>query len=104
MGSSLSFLLSLLQTFFAAPAMLLAQPMQALDDKLSNAWSVISHLNGVMNNDELRKVYKNCLEKLTEYSTEVSQNAALCDAYKKLAERDDFKKKLMQYRYFLRNW
>ena len=44
-----------------------------------------------MNNDELRKVYKNCLEKLTEYSTEVSQNAALCNAYKKLAEREDFK-------------
>uniref|UniRef100_UPI00356ACCFF M3 family metallopeptidase n=1 Tax=Marinobacter sediminum TaxID=256323 RepID=UPI00356ACCFF len=69
----------------------LAQPMQALDDHLSNAWSVISHLNGVKNTDELRKVYKNCLEKLTEYSTEVSQNAALCEAYKKLAARDDFK-------------
>ena len=69
----------------------LAQPMQALENKLSNAWSVISHLNGVMNNDDLRKVYKNCLEKLTEYSTEVSQNGALCEAYKKLAARDDFK-------------
>lgn len=69
----------------------LAQPMQAMEDHLSNAWSVISHLNGVMNNDDLRKVYKNCLEKLTEYSTEVSQNSALCDAYKKLSARDDFK-------------
>ncbi len=68
----------------------LAQPMQALDDRLSNAWSVISHLNGVMNTDELRKVYKNCLEKLTEYSTELSQNETLCAAYKKLAERPDF--------------
>ncbi|HCL37049.1 MAG TPA: oligopeptidase A, partial [Marinobacter hydrocarbonoclasticus] len=68
----------------------LAQPMQELENKLSNAWSVISHLNGVMNNDDLRKVYKNCLEKLTEYSTEVSQNSALCEAYKKLAARDDF--------------
>src|SRR5690554_8089474 len=65
--------------------------MQALENKLSNAWSVISHLNGVMNNDDLRKVYKNCLEKLTEYSTEVSQNGALCEAYKKLAAREDFK-------------
>ena len=54
----------------------LAQPMQELENKLSNAWSVISHLNGVMNNDDLRKVYKNCLEKLTEYSTEVSQNSS----------------------------
>ncbi len=61
----------------------LAQPMQELENKLSNAWSVISHLNGVMNNDDLRKVYKNCLEKLTEYSTEVSQNSVLCEAYKK---------------------
>lgn len=68
----------------------LAQPMQALDDRLNSAWSVISHLNGVMNNDELRSVYKRCLEKLTEYSTEVSQNAELCGAYKKLAARDDF--------------
>ncbi|MBE03001.1 oligopeptidase A [Marinobacter lutaoensis] len=68
----------------------LALPMEALENRLSNAWSVISHLNGVMNNDELRQVYKRCLEKLTEYSTEVSQNAALCNAYKKLAARPDF--------------
>lgn len=68
----------------------LMQPMQALEDRLSNAWSVISHLNGVMNSDDLRKVYKNCLEKLTEYSTELSQNAELCAAYKKLAARPDF--------------
>jgi oligopeptidase A len=69
----------------------LAQPMQGLDNRLSNAWSVISHLNGVMNTDELRKVYKICLEKLTEYNTELSQNETLCAAYKKLAERPDFK-------------
>ncbi|MCL7942703.1 oligopeptidase A [Marinobacter sp. ATCH36] len=69
----------------------LAQPMQATEDRLERAWSVISHLNGVMNNDDLRKVYKNCLEKLTEYSTELSQNAELCNAYKKLAASDEFK-------------
>lgn len=69
----------------------LAQPMQSLENKLENAWSVISHLNGVMNSDELRKVYKSCLEKLTEYTTELSQNAELCEAYKKLKAREDFK-------------
>ncbi|KPP96805.1 oligopeptidase A [Marinobacter sp. HL-58] len=69
----------------------LAQPMQATEDRLERAWSVISHLNGVMNNDDLRKVYKRCLEKLTEYSTELSQNAELCEAYKKLAASDEYK-------------
>jgi len=68
----------------------LAKPMEALENRLNNAWSVISHLNSVMNSDELRQVYKRCLDKLTEYSTEVSQNAALCNAYKKLAARPDF--------------
>lgn len=69
----------------------LAQPMQSLENKLENAWSVISHLNGVMNSDELRTVYKSCLEKLTEYTTELSQKSELCEAYKKLKARDDFK-------------
>lgn len=69
----------------------LAQPMQGLENKLENAWSVISHLNGVMNSDELRAVYKSCLEKLTEYTTELSQNSELCEAYKKLKAREDFK-------------
>lgn len=68
----------------------LALPMQGLEDHLNNAWSVISHLNSVMNSDELRKVYKSCLDKLTEYSTELSQNETLCEAYKKLAASDDF--------------
>ncbi|ROU00992.1 oligopeptidase A [Marinobacter sp. R17] len=68
----------------------LFQPMQALDDRLNNAWSVISHLNGVMNSDELRDVYKRCLEKLTEYGTELSQNTELCNAYKRLADSPAF--------------
>ncbi|MBS3804408.1 MAG: oligopeptidase A [Oleiphilaceae bacterium] len=69
----------------------LAVPMQGLDEHLNNAWSVISHLNGVANSDELRKIYKKCLDRITEYSTELSQNEQLCEAYKKLAARDDFK-------------
>ena len=68
----------------------LAQPMQALDDRLNNAWAVISHLNAVMNSDDTRQAYKNCLEKITEYGTELSQNTELCGAYKALAAREDF--------------
>ena len=68
----------------------LVQPLQALEDRLNNAWSIISHLNGVMNDDEIREVHKRCLQKLTEYSSEVSQNEALCNAYKRLAESNEF--------------
>jgi len=45
---------------------------------------------GMMNDDEIREVHKRCLQKLTEYSSEVSQNEALCNAYKRLAESDGF--------------
>lgn len=69
----------------------LVQPMQALEDRLNNAWSVISHLNAVSNNEDIRKVHKRCLEKLTEYGTEVSQNEQLCGAFRKISERRDFK-------------
>lgn len=68
----------------------LAAPVEAMEDRLNNAWSVISHLNGVMNNDTLREVHKRCLQKLTEYSSELTQNAELCEAYKRLAASEHF--------------
>ena len=68
----------------------LAMPMQALDDRLSRVWSVVSHLNAVQNSDALREVYKRGVAKMTEYSTEVSQNAALCAAWKALAASPAF--------------
>ncbi|MEQ6885661.1 M3 family metallopeptidase [Salicola sp. Rm-C-2C1-2] len=68
----------------------LAQPMQALEDRLNNAWAVISHLNGVMNDEAIREVHKRCLQKITEYGSEISQNEALCEAYKRLGDSDEF--------------
>jgi len=59
-------------------------PMEAWDDELSQAWSPVGHLNGVLNSDELRDAYNACLPLLSQYSTEMGQNKALCDAYKKL--------------------
>ena len=68
----------------------LAQPLEDMDDRLNNAWSVISHLNGVMNDATIREVHKRCLQKITEYSSEVSQNESLCNVYKRLAESAEF--------------
>ncbi len=70
------------------------QPMQllvgleAIDDRIEKFWSVISHLNGVMNSPELREIYAQCQPKLTAYSNEVGQNRALYEQAQGLADSD----------------
>ena len=64
----------------------LVEPLERLDDRLSRAWSPVSHMNAVVNNEELRSAYNACLPKLTDFTTELGQNSALCDAYKQVAE------------------
>ena len=68
----------------------LVQPLEAREDRLSQAWSPVGHLNGVMNSAELREAYTKAIELLTEYSTEVSQNSALFQAYQQLADSNDY--------------
>ncbi|MCU7915813.1 MAG: oligopeptidase A [Candidatus Thiodiazotropha sp. (ex Gloverina cf. vestifex)] len=63
----------------------LIEPLEMLDDRLSRVWSPVSHMNSVINSDALRKAYNACLPKLSDYATEMGQNAALCDAYKAVA-------------------
>ena len=61
-----------------------------MDDKLSKAWSPVSHMNSVVNSDELRDAYNACLPKLSAYSTEMGQNEALFKAYRFIADSDEF--------------
>ncbi|MES9969319.1 MAG: oligopeptidase A [Candidatus Thiodiazotropha sp.] len=63
----------------------LVEPLEQAEDRLSRTWSPVSHMNAVVNNDELREAYNAVLPKLSEYSTEVGQNSQLCDAYKQVA-------------------
>jgi len=62
------------------------EPMDEWDDQLERAWSPVSHMNSVVNSDELREAYNACLPKLSEYATEMGQNEALFAMYKRLAE------------------
>jgi oligopeptidase A len=64
----------------------LIEPLDEWDDELDRAWSPVSHLNAVMNSDELRDAYNACLPKLSDYATEMGQNEALYSAYKRLAD------------------
>jgi oligopeptidase A len=64
------------------------EPIEKLDDRLNRAWSPVSHMNSVVNSDELREAYNACLPKLSAYATEMGQNADLYRAYKAVLEND----------------
>ena len=61
-------------------------PLEKLDDRLSKAWSPVSHLNNVKNSEKLRQAYDKALGLLTQYSTELGQHKGLYDATKSLYE------------------
>lgn len=69
----------------------LVAPLEESDDKLNRIFSPVSHLNGVLNSEELRQAYEACLPKLSEYSTWVGQNADLYKAYQQVADSEGFK-------------
>ncbi|MCW8930622.1 MAG: oligopeptidase A [Gammaproteobacteria bacterium] len=68
----------------------LLHPVQEMDDRLSRAWSPVSHLNSVKNSDELRDAHKHCLPLLSEYHTEIGQNTAFYEAIKSIADSEDY--------------
>jgi oligopeptidase A len=68
----------------------LLQKLEDMDDRLNQAWSPASHLHSVADNDELREAYNACIAKLSDYSTEMGQNADLFYAYEQIANSDDF--------------
>jgi len=65
-------------------------PLAEMDDRLEQMWSPVSHLNAVVNSDELRDAYNACLPKLSEYSTEFGQNRGLFEAYSSIKQSDKF--------------
>ncbi|MGR5249447.1 oligopeptidase A [Vibrio aestuarianus] len=68
----------------------LVAPIEEVDDYLSRIWSPVSHLNSVMNSDELRDAYESCLPLLSEYGTWVGQHKGLFEAYKSIKASEEF--------------
>ncbi|CEA04831.1 oligopeptidase A [Pseudomonas saudimassiliensis] len=68
----------------------LVEPLDEMGERLSRAWSPVSHLNAVMNSPELRDAYNACLPLLSQFSTEMGQNQKLYDAYRQLADSASF--------------
>jgi oligopeptidase A len=56
-------------------------PLEEMHHHLTRTWSPISHMNAVVNTDELRNAYNACLPLLTAWNTELAQNERLYRAY-----------------------
>ncbi|MBC8118157.1 MAG: M3 family metallopeptidase [Burkholderiaceae bacterium] len=66
------------------------EPMSEATDRLSRAWSAVSHINAVVDTPELREQYNANLPKLTAFWTEVSQDVALYARFKALSSAAEF--------------
>ena len=68
----------------------LLAPIEELEDELAQAFSPVSHLNSVCNNEAIRDAYNACLPLLSEYGTWMGQHSRLCEAYQQLADSEQF--------------
>ncbi|GLQ97938.1 M3 family metallopeptidase [Dyella mobilis] len=65
-------------------------PQERLDQRISHAWSPVSHLHSVADSEALRKVYGPAEEKLTDHALEVGQNRDLYAAVQAVADAPEF--------------
>lgn len=68
----------------------LVAPIDEVDDVLGKLWSPVSHMNSVVNSDELRDAHESCLPLLSEYGTFVGQHDGLYQAYKQLSQSAEY--------------
>ncbi len=70
----------------------LVAPLEEMLERLSRAWSPVSHMNAVVNSDELRAAYNACLPKLSDFYTELGQHQGLYEAYRQIAESEQYQR------------
>ena len=68
----------------------LVQPLEDMEERLSRAWSPVSHMNSVVNSDELRAAYNACLPKLSDYATELGQHEGLHRAFRQIRDGAEY--------------
>ena len=86
---------SFLNQLTAVPEQVAAQhdvlaQVDDLENKISEAWGVLSHLNAVMNNAETRDLYQALLPSLSEYYTQLGQHSILYQTYQQIHDGQNF--------------
>ncbi|MBU3583109.1 M3 family metallopeptidase [Polynucleobacter sp. 15G-AUS-farblos] len=70
----------------------LAEPLEDATEALGRSWGVISHLNSVADNPDLRNAYGEMLPKVTAFFSSLGQNLALYQKFKDLKNSSDYLK------------
>ncbi len=66
------------------------EPFEAATERVGHVWSAVSHLGAVVDSPELRRAYNECLPRVTEFWTGLSQNAALFAKYRAIERSSAF--------------
>jgi oligopeptidase A len=65
-------------------------PQEALENRVEQVWSPVSHLHAVKDSDALRAVYAQAEQAISDYATELGQNRELYAAVKAVADNTEF--------------
>ena len=64
------------------------KPLEMMEEDLEEFFTPLSHLNAVNNSEKTQKVYTDALPIITDYSTKLSQNIAIYNAFKTILEKE----------------
>lgn len=66
------------------------EPLSDVTERLSRCWSVVGHLNAVMNTPQIREAYNANIAKLSVFWSELGQNLALYARFKALLDVPEY--------------
>ncbi|MGZ8262270.1 MAG: M3 family metallopeptidase [Methylotenera sp.] len=67
-----------------------AAKLEDMEEKISRAWSQVSHMNAVVNSPELREAYNDNLSKLTDFYADLGQDERLYAKFRALRASSQF--------------
>jgi oligopeptidase A len=65
-------------------------PQEALDSRLQQVWSPVSHLHAVKDSEALRQVFSEAEQRLSDHAAELGQNRELYAAVRSVADNVEF--------------
>lgn len=80
-----------------------ARPLEDMEERISRAWSQVSHMNSVVNTPELREAYNANLPVLTAFYADISQNEALYAKFRALRANPTFEQLTSAQRRIIEN-